>query len=79
MTITLSPELVALIEEKVAGGGYRDANEVIGAALELLDADTRRLRDAVEEGLASGDPVDFDRDNLLRSMFKRSTPGSFDA
>ena len=64
MTITLSPELVALIEEKVASGGYRDANDVIGAALESLDADVRRLRDAVEEGLASGDAVEVDLDNL---------------
>jgi len=76
MTITLSPELVARIEDKVARGGYRDANEVIGAALELLDADTRRLRDAVEEGLASGDPVEVDLDSL-KAHVKTGAPLRF--
>jgi putative addiction module CopG family antidote len=76
MTITISPELVALIEDKVANGGFRDANEVIGAALELLDADVRRLRDAVEEGVANGDPVEVDLDSL-KAHLKTGAPLRF--
>jgi antitoxin ParD1/3/4 len=68
VSVSLSPEVVALIEAQVASGRYASASEVVRDALRLLeDADQRdaeelgRLREAWEEGAASGDagPLDF--------------------
>jgi antitoxin ParD1/3/4 len=68
ISISLTPELVGLIKGKVASGRYTSTSEVVREALRLLEradereADTRaRLRQAWEEGLASGDagPLDF--------------------
>lgn len=42
-TLALSPQLEALIREKIASGRYRDPAEVIGEALRLLDERDRRL------------------------------------
>lgn len=67
--VSLTPDLVELIEGKVATGRYASASEVVREALRLLeDADDlrahelRRVRDAWEEGAASGDagPLDFE-------------------
>ncbi len=44
MTITLTPELEALIQEKVASGDYPDAVDVVGEALRLLDHRDRLAR-----------------------------------
>jgi antitoxin ParD1/3/4 len=43
MNVTLTPQLEALVREKVETGSYEDANEVIREALLLLD-DRDRLR-----------------------------------
>ena len=52
MNVTLSPQLEALIQGKVASGRYSDANEVISEALELLEEheSTERLRAALAIG-----------------------------
>ncbi len=52
MTLTLSPQLEELIRSKVASGRYRDADEVMREALELLDEreQTERLRAALAIG-----------------------------
>jgi len=44
MTVTLTPQLEALVRQKVAGGSYRTADEVIAEALTLLDERDRRQR-----------------------------------
>ena len=68
ISISLTPELVALIKAKVATGRYSSTSEVVREALRLLErADAReaeeqaRLRQAWGEGVASGDagPLDF--------------------
>ena len=43
--VSLTPELEALIDRKVASGRYRSASEVVRAALRLLD---QHDRDAAE-------------------------------
>ncbi|MCC7022034.1 MAG: type II toxin-antitoxin system ParD family antitoxin, partial [Thermomicrobiales bacterium] len=43
MTIQLSPEAEALIQQKVRGGLYANAEEAIDAALQLLAARDRQL------------------------------------
>lgn len=53
MTIQLSPEAEALIQQKVRGGLYANAEEAIDAALQLLAARDRqleRLRAAIAVG-----------------------------
>jgi antitoxin ParD1/3/4 len=44
MIAELSPQLEALIEEKVRSGRYRDASEVVRESLQLLDARNRHER-----------------------------------
>ncbi len=41
--VSLTPELEALIDSKVASGHYRSASEVVRAALRLLDERERRM------------------------------------
>lgn len=59
MNVSLSPELVKLIEEKVKSGLYHSPSEVVCAALKLLaEHDERQtsrlneLRAEVQKGLA---------------------------
>ena len=68
ISISLTPELVGLIKAKVDSGRYTSTSEVVREALRLLEradereAETRaRLRQAWDDGLASGDggPLDF--------------------
>ena len=78
MTITLSPELVALIEDKVARGEFPSADACLRGALHQLEASQRFLDDtdpdwlraAYEAGIAEGgEPVEFDRDALMAELF----------
>ena len=41
--VSLTPELEALVDSKVASGRYRSASEVVRAALRLLDERERRI------------------------------------
>jgi antitoxin ParD1/3/4 len=41
--VSLTPELEALVDQKVASGRYRSASEVVRAALRLLDDRERRV------------------------------------
>jgi antitoxin ParD1/3/4 len=42
LNVSLTPELTALIAEKIGSGRYRSASEVVRAALRLLDERDRR-------------------------------------
>lgn len=57
MSVTLTPQLEAMIRQKVESGRYHDATEVIREALDALEARDRerfqRLRAKVAEGFAS--------------------------
>jgi antitoxin ParD1/3/4 len=44
-TVSLTPELEALVDNKVASGRYRSASEVVRAALRLLDERERHLEE----------------------------------
>jgi putative addiction module CopG family antidote len=78
MNLNLSPETIRLIEAKLAGGGFRDAADVVEQALRLLDEVTLAaegeedvaLREAIAEGLASGEPLLLDPDNLKDHVIK---------
>jgi antitoxin ParD1/3/4 len=64
MVVTLTPQLEALIQQKVATGRYRDANAVLSEALELLEERDRHeeLRAAIAVGAEAaerGELVDY--------------------
>ncbi|NBJ13890.1 type II toxin-antitoxin system ParD family antitoxin [Microvirga arsenatis] len=50
--VSLTPELEALVDNKVASGRYRSASEVVRAALRLLDERERRIEQM--KGAATG-------------------------
>ena len=67
ISISLTPELVGLIEAKVESGRYTSTSEVVREALRLLErTDAReadalaRLRQAWDQGVASGDAGELD-------------------
>lgn len=44
MTVTLTPQLEAIVRQKIDGGDYHTADDVIAEALTLLDERDRRQR-----------------------------------
>ena len=61
MNVSLTPELERMVQDKVAGGRYASASEVVREALRLLEARDRTeaeklawLRQAWQEGVESG-------------------------
>ena len=56
MNVSLTPELHALVVDRVASGRYGSVSEVVRAGLRLLDEDERRrgAADPRREGLVSG-------------------------
>jgi len=43
MSITLTPELEKLVEDKVKSGAYRSSDEVLAEALHMLDERQRKI------------------------------------
>lgn len=67
LTISLSPQQLARLSKAVESGAYASNSEVVRDALrlweqreELRELEIARLKQAYEEGLASGVPVDGD-------------------
>lgn len=75
MQITLTPELEAMIRERVESGLYASTDDVIRDALRLLLDRERhsavkvaRLRAAIEAGDSSGPATELDFDGLLAEL-----------
>lgn len=69
-SVALGEHFTAFAAEQVASGRYGSMSEVIRAGLRLLEDEQQKveaLRAAIEDGLASGDPVPFDFDAWLES------------
>lgn len=69
-SVALGDHFTAFAAQQVASGRYGSVSEVIRAGLRLLENEEQRfteLRVAIEEGLASGDPVPFDFEAWLAS------------
>lgn len=67
MNINLTPQLEAMVREKVAGGMYGSASEVIREALRLLEEQDRiraikleQLRKDIRDGIESGPAGELD-------------------
>jgi antitoxin ParD1/3/4 len=84
MNISLTPHLEQMIREKIASGSYNSASEVVREALRLLEqADQfravklQKLREDIQEGLASGPSTDFDPREIKQvARRRRSAKGT---
>ncbi len=77
ISISLTPELISLIKQKVASGRYTSTSEVVRAALRLLEhaeqpesRQSRALRRAWQQGVASGDAGTLDFAELRQAALK---------
>jgi antitoxin ParD1/3/4 len=83
MNVNLTPQLEAMIKEKVASGLYSSASEVVREALRLMEEQDRvravrleQLRQDIREGLDSGDPDAWDPEEIKREgRNRRTAPG----
>jgi antitoxin ParD1/3/4 len=69
--ISLSPHCQSILNRALANGRFKSANEVVSAALQLLDDEEQKiaaLNNALEEGLASGWVSDFDSQAYLKEI-----------
>jgi len=75
MTVALGPHYEEFIHSAIVSGRYNNASEVVRTALRRLEDEESRLaalRAAIDEGDASGDVVDFDRDAFLSELKAQS-------
>jgi len=76
MTIDLGDELREFVESLVESGDYRTQSEVVRDSLRLLrekQASTKyeKLKQLIQEGLDSGEPIELDIDVFLKKMRAR--------
>jgi antitoxin ParD1/3/4 len=69
LNVNLSPQLEAMVKEKVASGMYTSASEVVREALRLMQAQDQlraakldQLRHDIREGLESGESTPWEAD-----------------
>ncbi len=70
-SVALGPYFEDFIKAQIAQGRYNNASEVIRAGLRMLednDTSIAALRGAIDEGLNSGEAVDFDPSAHLKSL-----------
>ncbi len=71
MNVNLTPYLEDMVKQKVASGLYTSASEVIREALRLMEDQDRmrtakleQLRQAIHDGLNSGEPVPWNSEGI---------------
>jgi antitoxin ParD1/3/4 len=64
MNVGLSPQLEAMVKDKLASGRYTSASEVVREALRLMEQRDQlsamrlqQLQQDIQDGLASGEPM----------------------
>ena len=81
MNVNLTPQLEALVRQKVASGLYSSASEVVREALRLMEEQDRmraikleQLRQEIRDGLNSGNPELLNIEEIKREgRARRST------
>jgi antitoxin ParD1/3/4 len=80
MNVHLTEHFERFVEGKLKSGQYGSASEVIRDALRLLEEQDQikvlrlqALKEEVQEGLNSGDPVPFDAEGIKRKARARQT------
>lgn len=73
LNVNLTPELEAMVRDKVATGLYSSASEVVREALRLMEEKDRfnkmkldQLRTDIQAGIASGDAGTLDVEAIKR-------------
>jgi antitoxin ParD1/3/4 len=71
LNINLTPQLEDMVRQKVAGGLYNSASEVVREALRLMEAQDQiravrleQLRQDIQEGLDSGSAGELDIETI---------------
>ncbi|MEQ9948436.1 type II toxin-antitoxin system ParD family antitoxin [Pectobacterium aroidearum] len=77
MTIDLGDELRHYVESLVESGDYRTQSEVIREALRMLrekqaESDLQTLRQLIAEGMNSGEPQEWNKDEFLQKIINRT-------
>ncbi|GKW17225.1 hypothetical protein PEC301937_31740 [Pectobacterium carotovorum subsp. carotovorum] len=77
MTIDLGDELRHYVESLVESGDYRTQSEVIREALRMLrekqaETDLQTLRHLLAEGINSGEPQEWNKDEFLQKIRSRT-------
>jgi len=70
-SIALGDHFEEFVKFRIKEGRYKNASEVIRAGLRLLEAEEQKflaLKAAIEEGIDSGQAIDFDPDVFLESL-----------
>lgn len=70
-SISLGPHYEEFIAQKLASGSFKNASEVVRAALRLLEEREQKvelLRKAIDEGIQSGIVTDFDPEAFLQEL-----------
>lgn len=87
MNVNLTPQLEALVKQKVASGLYGSASEVVREALRLMEEQDRiraikleQLRQDIRDGLSSGEPepwnvADIKREGRARRNTRNAASG----
>lgn len=73
-SVVLGKEHAAFIKKQVRKGRFGSASEAVRAGLQLLEAQElrmERLRNALEEGEASGEPTPFDMEEFIAAKKKQ--------
>ncbi|HEX8448528.1 MAG TPA: type II toxin-antitoxin system ParD family antitoxin [Allosphingosinicella sp.] len=74
----LARHFEAFIEDQIALGKYQSSTDVIEDALELLrERELEQLSQALQEGIDSGEAIDFDMNEWLEA--KRNGPAREEA
>lgn len=78
LNINLTPQLEALVRQKVSSGRYNSASEVVREALRLMEAQDQlqaakleRLRQDIREGFESGPARPWNVAEMKREARKR--------
>lgn len=76
--VSLTPELEKYVNTKVRSGDYRSVSEVVRDGLRLLkekdniqQAKIKALREAVQQGIKSGESTPLDMDEILQKAHGR--------
>ncbi|WP_420103764.1 type II toxin-antitoxin system ParD family antitoxin [Bosea sp. (in: a-proteobacteria)] len=82
LTISLSPQQLARLSRAVESGAYASNSEVVRDALrlweqreEIRELELARLKQAYDEGKASGEPVALSADDLLARIKLKAGDG----
>jgi len=78
VTVSLGPHYEDFIQSSISSGRYNNVSEVIRAALRRMEEEETWLatmRALIDEGDASPDVVDFDRERFLEELMAESRRG----